>query len=85
VLVSQSRIEYPPVARAQRITGSIVISALVDELGNVAEARVIRGAAPNSGLNQAALDNVKRRKYKPATMGGKPGRAWIAVQIEFKL
>lgn len=85
VLVSQARIEYPPIARAQRITGSVIISALVDEQGNVAEARVIRGAAPNSGLNQAALDNVKKRKYKPASMNGKPGRAWVAIQIDFKL
>ncbi len=84
-LVTQSKIQYPPVALAQRITGSIVISALIDEQGNVAEARVIRGASPNSGLNQAALDNVKRRKYKPATLNGKPGRAWIAVQVDFKL
>ncbi len=84
-LVSQSKIPYPPVALAQRITGSVVISALIDEQGNVAEARVIRGASPNSGLNQAALENVKNRKYKPATSNGKPGRAWIAVQIDFKL
>lgn len=84
-LISQPRIEYPPVARAQRITGSVIISALVDEQGNVVESRLIRGAAPNSGLNQVALENVKRRKYKPAHTNGKPGRAWIAIQIDFKL
>lgn len=85
ILVSQFRIEYPPIARAQRITGSVVVSALVDEQGNVAEVRLIRGVAGTSGLNQAALDNVKRRKYKPATLNGKPGRAWVAIQIDFKL
>jgi len=85
VLVSQPRIEYPAMARAQRIMGSVVISALIDEQGNVAEARIIRGVAGTSGLNQVALDTVKRRKYKPATLGGKPGRAWVAIQIDFKL
>lgn len=85
VLVSQSRIEYPPMARAQRIIGVVVISALVDEQGNVAEVRVIRGAPGNSGLNEAALANVKKRKYKPGTLNGKPGRAWVAIQIDFKL
>lgn len=85
VLVSQSRIEYPPMARAQRIIGVVVISALVDEQGNVAEARVIRGGPSNSGLNEAALANVKKRKYKPGTLNGKPGRAWVAIQIDFKL
>lgn len=85
VLVSQSKIEYPPMARAQRIIGVVVISALVDEQGNVAEARVIRGAPGNSGLNEAALANVKKRKYKPGTLNGKPGRAWVAIQIDFKL
>ena len=47
--------------------------------------RLIRGASPELGLNQVALENVKRRKYKPAQMNGKPGRAWIAIQIDFKL
>jgi protein TonB len=85
LLVSQTRIEYPPIARAQRVTGTVVISALVDENGNVVEARVIRGVSTNLGLNQAALQNVKGRKYKPATLNGKPGRAWVAIQIDFKL
>ena len=85
VLVSQTRIEYPPIARAQRLSASIIVSALVDEQGNVVEARVIRGAPANTGFNQAALDNVKKRKYKPATQNGKVGRAWVAIQIDFKL
>jgi len=84
-LVSQSRMEYPPIARAQRITGSVIVSALVDEVGNVVEVRLIRGVSGTSGLNQAALENVKKRKYKPATLNGKPGRAWVAIQIDFKL
>ena len=84
-VVTQSRIEYPPVARAQRLSGSVVISALVDELGNVTETRLLRGAAPNSGFNQAALENVKKRKYKPATHDGKPGKMWITIQVDFKL
>jgi TonB family protein len=81
-LVSQPRVDYPPMARAQRITGTVLISALVDEQGSVAETRIIRGAM---ALNQAALDSVKRRKYRPATRNGKPGRIWIAVSVEFKL
>lgn len=84
-LVSQPRLEYPPVARAQRVTGTVVVSALVDEQGSVVEARVIRGVASNTGLNQAALDSVRKRKYKPATLNGKPGRTWVAIQIDFKL
>ena len=85
MLVTQSKIEYPPIARTQRLAGTVIISALVDEQGNVVEARVIRGAPVNTGFNQAALDNVKKRKYKPATRDGKPGRAWVAIQVDFKL
>jgi len=84
-LVSQARLQYPPAARVQRITGSVLVSALVDERGNVVEVKLIRGVAGNVGLNQAALENVKKRKYKPATQNGRPGRAWVAVQIDFKL
>ena len=84
-LVSQARLDYPPVARAQRISGTVVVSALIDEAGSVVETRLVRGGPTNSGLNQAALDNVKKRKYKPATQNGKPCRVWIAIQIDFKL
>lgn len=84
-LISQVRLEYPASARIQHVTGTVIVSALVDEHGTVVETRLIRGVAPNSGLNQAALDNVKKRKYKPATQGGKPGKAWVAIQIDFKL
>jgi TonB family protein len=83
-LVSAPRIEYPPVARAQRITGTVLVSALVDEQGNVVETKLIRGVSATAGLNVAAIENIKKRKYKPATLNGKPGRAWIAIQIDFK-
>lgn len=69
----------------QRVTGRVLVSALIDEQGNVAEVKLIRGVPSKSGLNEAALENVRRRKYKPATLNGKPGRAWVAVQIDFKL
>jgi TonB family protein len=83
-LVSQARPEYPPLARSQRVGGTVIISALIDEQGNVAEARVIRGVPGNMGLNEAALASVRKRKYKPAMSKGQPGRAWIAIQIDFK-
>ena len=76
--------EYPPFARAQRATGSVIVSALIDEQGNVAEVRLIRGVSGTSGLNQAALDNVKRRKYKPATLNGVPVKFRKTVQISIK-
>ncbi len=84
-LVSAPRIEYPPVARAQRITGTVLVSALIDEQGNVVETKLIRGVSTSAGLNVAAMENVKKRKYKPATLNGKPGRVWVAIHIEFKL
>lgn len=75
---------YPPIARSQRVGGTVVVSALIDEKGNVADARIIRGVAGSFGLNEAALASVKKRKYKPAMQKGVAGRAWIAIQVEFK-
>lgn len=85
-LISQPKIAYPPIARAQRLTGSVVLSALVDEQGRVSEVRIIRGATTsNSGFDKAALDSVKGRMYKPATLNGKPGRVWVTIEIDFRL
>jgi TonB family protein len=78
-------VQYPPVALRQRVEGVVELNVLVDEKGAVADAQIVTGSGGRSGLDEAALDNVKRRHYRPATKDGVVVRVWIPVRVEFKL
>jgi len=77
--------QYPPIARARGIEGRVDISVLVDERGAVADARLTTGVGGRSGLNEAAIENARRRRYRPATKDGVPVKVWVPVTVNFVL
>ncbi len=85
VAVNNPVLRYPPIAERQKIDGTVTLNVLVDEKGNVLDAQVTAGAGGKAGLNEAAMDNVKQRKYRPATKEGVPVKVWITVAVQFKL
>ena len=84
-LLSGPKLEYPRLAMARRIVGTVGVDALIDEQGSVLDAKVAVSADARYGLDQAALANVKRRRYSPATLNGAPGRVWMRIDVTFKL
>ncbi|HEX3067712.1 MAG TPA: TonB family protein [Thermoanaerobaculia bacterium] len=79
----QAVAQYPPIARVQRMQGSVVVSALVNENGQVIDTRVVSGAAPV--LNSAAIDSIKRSSFTPGTKDGVRVKSWTTVRVDFKL
>jgi len=49
--------------------GTIILDVWIDERGDVACVKVIRGMPLN---DRAAIDAVRRWKFQPAAIGGKP-------------
>jgi TonB family protein len=78
-------LQYPPIALARRVEGRVEVSVLVDERGTVADAKLTTGAGGKSGLNEAALENARRRRYRPATKDGVPVKVWVPVTVNFVL
>ena len=78
---------YPPIALRQRLEGSVELNVLVDEKGAVSDAQVVSsaGAGGRSVLDEAALESVKRRRYRPALKEGVPVKVWISVRVQFNL
>jgi periplasmic protein TonB len=74
--------EYPTLAREGRIRGVVVVDAIIDERGNVAQARVVSG---HPLLIAAALRAVLQWKYEPTTLNGQPVSVELQVQVQFKL
>jgi TonB family protein len=71
---------YPALAKAQHVSGSVHIDALIDAAGNVATARIISGPTL---LHRAALDAVKQWKYTPAQLDGQPTSMHLTVTVDF--
>jgi TonB family protein len=79
----QALAQYPPIARMQRMQGSVVVSALVNENGQVIETRVVNSAS--AVLNAAAIDSIKRSTFTPGTKDGVRVKSWTTVRVDFKL
>jgi TonB family protein len=73
---------YPAMARTQRVSGNVVVDALIDANGRVATMKVLSGPVL---LHQAAMDALKQWKYQPATLDGKPTSMHLNVTIQFRL
>jgi TonB family protein len=86
VVASEEPVPYPPRAVGRRISTSVVIRALVDEQGRVAETAVVQpsGQPPEYGFDEAALKRVRSRKYRPARRNGVPVAIWVVVRIDFR-
>ena len=76
---------YPPIALRQRVDGIVELNVLVDEKGTVLDVQVVQGAGGRAGLNEAAIENVKKRRYRPATKDGVPVKVWMSVRVRFEL
>ncbi|HLE85800.1 MAG TPA: energy transducer TonB, partial [Thermoanaerobaculia bacterium] len=84
-LVRFQKPEYPPIARKLRVQGEVVVSLLVDETGKVIDTRLVRRAARDVGLEEAALEAVRKASYRPATKDGVRVKMWTTLRIPFQL
>jgi protein TonB len=73
---------YPLLAREAHVWGTVAVDAVIDEHGNVIEARVLSG---HPLLIDAALKAVLQWKYEPTTLNGRPVSVELQVQVHFKL
>jgi len=79
----QEKITYPEIAKRAGVEGKVYILAFVDEEGNVTKTQVIKGIG--AGCDEAALDAVKKTKFKPGKQRGKPVKVQVSIPIVFKL
>ncbi len=87
VLIASSRIRprYPTLAREAGIQGQVVLRAVVRKDGTVGEITVLRGPGARLGFERAAVDAVRRWKYKPGLQNGKPVDVHFEIVVDFDL
>ena len=82
-ITRQTVATYPPIARMQRIQGSVVVNALINENGQVIDTRVLTSVS--SILNESAMNSVRRSAFTPGTKDGVRVKSWTPVRVDFKL
>ena len=81
-LISQVAPAYPLVLRKARVSGDVVIDAVIDTQGNVMEMHSVSG---NPLLIPAAMDALRRWKYEPTILNGQAYPVKLLVTITFRL
>lgn len=74
---------YPEAARVARLSGPVVLEAVIGTDGSVRAARVIRAAHPI--LEKAAVDAVHRWRFEPARVAGRPVPVYLTLTVTFHL
>jgi protein TonB len=75
--------EYTETARKGRISGVVVLEAIINKDGTVEQVRVLKGLP--MGLSEKAEEAVKGWKFKPGTLGGQPVDVIFSLTVNFKL
>ncbi len=81
-LINRVNPVYPPIAKAARIQGSVVLEVYVSKLGSVENVSVVSG---HPLLIQAAIDAVRQWQYMPVLFNGQPVDVVTTVTVNFKL
>jgi TonB family protein len=75
--------EYTELAKQDKVQGIVLVSLVVDEHGLPQHVQLLRGLG--DGLNENAVESVKKYVFKPATENGKPVAVWLNVEVNFQL
>jgi len=75
--------EYSEEARKAKWSGSVTLTLVVDAKGRPREVRVIKSLG--MGLDQKAIEAVRKWEFKPGTKDGKPVDAPVTVEVNFRL
>lgn len=79
----QRKVEYPDFAREAGIEGRVTVQFVVDEQGEVVNAKVLRGV--HKLLNEEALRAVNDLRCAPGKQRGKPVKVQMALPVTFWL
>lgn len=82
LLIQKIEPPYPPLARAARVQGEVVLSAVIDANGQITNLQLVSG---HPMLVPAAISAVKQWRYKPYLLNGQPVEVETTITVIFSL
>jgi TonB family protein len=81
ILIKQVEPEFTQFARQFRITGSTAVRVIVDENGHPTKVSIIRPLG--AGLDENAVDAVKKWSFRPGTKDDRPVKTLVTVEVTY--
>ena len=81
-LIYKPQPAYPPMARAARVQGPVVLRAIISKAGTIENLQVLSG---HPLLVKAAIDAVSQWRYRPYNLNGEPVEVETRVTVNFIL
>jgi periplasmic protein TonB len=81
-LIQKIQPEYPTIAKAARIQGSVVLSAVISKTGEIENLVLVSG---HPMLVPAAIKAVQQFRYRPFLLNGEPVEVETTITVNFQL
>jgi protein TonB len=82
MLINRVQPRYPTIAQTVRVSGSVVLSAVIATDGSVQSLRIVSG---NPLLISAAYQAVRQWRYRPTLLNGQPVEVQTLITVNFVL
>jgi len=82
-IVSKFEPKYTEPARHARITGVVVVEAIINSNGSVEDVKVLKGLP--MGLSEEAVEAVRKWRFRPGTLNGAPVDVIFDLTVNFKM
>jgi periplasmic protein TonB len=81
-LIQKIEPKYPPLAQSARIQGQVLLTAVISKTGEIQNLVLVSG---HPLLVPAALEAVKKWRYRPYLLNGEPVEVETTITVNFEL
>ncbi|HXG58527.1 MAG TPA: TonB family protein [Thermoanaerobaculia bacterium] len=81
-VLERVRPDYPAIALRNGISGRVTIRCIIGRDGQIRDPEVI--ASTFTAFDQAAIDAVRKWRFAPGTLRGKPVDTWFELTVRFE-
>jgi len=82
IILTPIRPVYPAIARAARVSGQVVVEAVISKTGTLESLHVTSGPEM---LRIAAMDAIRAARYRPFRLNGEPIEVQTTITVNFTL
>jgi protein TonB len=84
-VIHEEKPQYTSEAMRAKVQGIVEVSAIVMTDGSVGQVQIVRSLDDRWGLDQKAVEAVKRWRFRPGTRLGKPVPVLVNIELTFTL
>ena len=82
-LVRQTRVQYPPEAKRNKIEGRVVVRCLITSQGKADKMEVVE-SEPAGVFDENAMNSLKLWQFRPGVLKGEMVDTWVKIPLSFE-